>query len=241
MQIEGRNPVYEAIKAEKQISVIYVESKITGSPKIREILSTAYKRGIRVNKVTRPKLDRISHTKVHQGIIAIRKRDFYKLGDVLRDLEKTRKPAFFVIINEVLYQQNLGAIIRSAECAGASGVIIPMNIQITSECIRASMGAIEHIPVINSNTFNAIKSLQNFGARVFALEADGDKYIYEEDLSGDLAIIIGGENKGVSKPILSKCDGVLKIPLFGQVNSLNMSNATAIALFEKVRQDGKYK
>lgn len=237
MQIEGRNPVNEALKSGRQISVVYVQSRVAKSPKVREIVSQAIKKGIRVRKMTSTFLDKISLTSSHQGVIAIEKRKIQRLQEVLDGLYEKGKTPFFVIINEVLYQQNLGAIIRSAECAGCTGVIIPLNTKVTSEAIRASMGAIEYIPVINWNLFNAMKTLKNEGVKIIGLEATGTKTIYEEDLRGGIAILVGGEDRGITPSVLKHCDIVAKIPLFGKINSLNMSNATAVALFEKVRQD----
>ncbi|MBN2015986.1 23S rRNA (guanosine(2251)-2'-O)-methyltransferase RlmB [Candidatus Dojkabacteria bacterium] len=237
MQIEGRNPVTEALKSDRKISVIYIQNTTTGSDKIREIISMANKKGIRIRKIGKNHLAKITKTKNHQGIIASVRYEFNSLRDILEKQYAENKDPFFVLINEVLYQHNLGAIIRTAECAGCSGVIIPKKTQLTENAIRTSMGATEHIPVIKENLFNAMKLLKAEGIRIIALEATGKETIYDENLKGPVAIVIGGEHSGVTKSILPKCDKVLRIPLLGKINSLNMSNAAAIILFEKVRQE----
>ncbi len=236
MQIEGRNPVYEALKSGREISVIYIQNKIS-KDKIKEIISLAGKRGIRVRRCSRNKLNKISQTSVHQGVIAIGKYHFFTLQEILEELEAKGKAPFFLMVNEVLYQHNLGALIRTAECAGCDGVIISKNTKVLPTTIRTSMGATEYIPIIKENIFNAIKMLNKYAIRVIGLEASGTQNLYKTNLRGPLAFIVGGENSGITKSILAKCDCVLKIPLFGKIGSLNMSNAAALALFEKVRQE----
>jgi 23S rRNA (guanosine2251-2'-O)-methyltransferase len=236
MQIEGRNPVLETLKSDTKVNLVLVQSRSVNAPRIREIISAARKKGIRVRKVGRNKLDKMSKTKNHQGVIAQVRRELKSLIEILDELLQADKQPFFVLINEVHHQQNLGAIIRTAECAGCSGVIIPSKTKITAEITRASMGATEHIPIIQENIFNAIKLLKKNAIKIVGLEATGTKTIYEGDLRGSIALIIGGEHSGITKSLLTKCDIVLKIPLFGKINSLNMSNAAAIALFEKIRQ-----
>lgn len=237
MQVEGRNPVIEVVKSDRPVSIIYIQARSVKSPKIREIISLARKRGIRVRKVGKNKLEKMSLTKNHQGIIANVKRIYKTLNETLTELNKNNQEPFFVLVSEVLYQQNLGAIIRSAECAGCNGVIIPKNTRVLSEAIRASMGATEHISIIRENIFNAIRLLKESAIKIVGIEVLGQKTIYEEDLRGPITIIVGGEDRGIGRSLLGKCDMVLKIPLFGKINSLNMSNATAVTLFEKVRQE----
>lgn len=237
MQIEGRNPVLETLKSNQKVLIIFIQYKTVKTEKIKEIISLAQKKGIRVRKTGRNKLDKMSKTKNHQGIIAKTLRRFETLNKILDKLRNNDKQPFFVIINEVLYQHNLGAIIRTAECAGCSGVIIQNKTKLTAEAVRSSMGATEHIPIIKENLFNAIKTLKSNDVKIAGLEASGKKTIYQEHLNVPIAFIIGGEDSGITRPILNKCDIVLKIPLFGKINSLNMSNAAAVTLFEKVRQD----
>lgn len=237
MKVEGRNPVYETLKSDKKVSVVYIQRKIVGTDKIRDIISLANKKGIRIRKVGQHKLKKMSRTKNHQGVIAITKYEFKSLKSVVENLYKNDKHPYFVMFNEVLYQQNLGAIIRTAECAGCTGVIVPKKTRLTPEAVRASMGATEHIPIIKENIFNAIKYLKQQAVKIVGIEASGQKSIYETDLRGPFALLVGGEHSGITEPFLKKCDHVLKIPLFGKISSLNMSNAAAVTLFEKVRQE----
>lgn len=237
MYIEGRNPVYEAVKSGNPIRRIYIVTGGAKSQKIREIVSEATKSGIRIQKVGKKKIDHMSRTGNHQGIIADVKRHYQKLSDMLEKLREADKDPFFVLVNDVLYQQNLGAIIRTAECAGCTGVIIPNKIKVTERVVRASMGATEHIPIIKASLFNAIKLLKDAGIWVYGLEADGQQTIYEKDLTGPVTIVIGSEDEGLGRSVGKKCNDVIKIPLFGKINSLNMSNATAVTLFEKARQE----
>lgn len=239
MQVEGRNPVHELLKSETKVSVIFIQNDIALTDKIKQIVSLAKKNGIRTRRIGRHKLNKLSRTKNHQGVIARVKRKFKSLKEVLLELKEKNREPFFTIISEVLYQQNLGAIIRTAECAGSTGVIIPKKTKVLEEAVRASMGGVEHIEIIKENLFNAIKTLQSEGIKVVGIEADGKKLIYDADLTGPIAIIVGGEDSGIGRSLEKKCDIVLKIPLFGKINSLNMSNAAAVTLFEKVRQDIK--
>lgn len=237
MQVEGRNPVLETLKSDKKVSVIYIQNTIVKSTKVRSIISHANKKGIRIRKVGKNNLKKMSKTKNHQGIIAKIRYEFDNLREVLEKPETFETQPFFVIVNQVLYQHNLGAIIRTAECAGSNGVIVPKNTKLTAQALRTSMGATNHIPVMKANLFNAFKLLRKYGIRIAALEADANSTIYKENLTGAIAIVIGGEHSGVTRSIQKKVDTVLNIPLFGKINSLNMSNAVAVALFEKRRQD----
>jgi len=237
MQIEGRNPVYETLKSDNKVTVLYIQSRSVKTDKIRKIISAAHKKGVRIKKIGANKLRKISKTKNHQGVIAKVVRKFFKLEERIKYLETIKKDPFFVILQETLYQQNLGAIIRSAECAGCNSIILSKKIHLTSEAVRASMGATEHIPLIKANIFNAIKILKNYFIPIVGLEASGRHNIFETNLKGPIAFFIGSEHAGITKSFIKKCDIVINIPLFGKINSLNMSNATAIALYEKVRQE----
>ena len=237
MQVEGRNPVLEVLRSDKKVSIIFIQNNLKHTDKIKEIVSLAHKKGVRIRKIGKNQIQNKSKTKNHQGIIAATTQTFHSLREVIAKTRKNREKPFFVILNQVLYQQNLGAIIRSAECAGCNGVIIPKSVRMTEESIRASMGATEHISIIRENLFNAMRILKEEDIKIVGLEAEGESYIYDANLTGAIAFVIGGEHSGVTKSIMAKCDIVIKIPIFGKIGSLNMSNAAAIALFEKVRQE----
>ena len=237
MLVEGRNPVLETLKSEHKVTTIFLQNRMPVSEKIKKLLSKAHKKGVRIRKMSSNKLDKLSQTQNHQGVIAIVQHKTQTLSETLDNLREKNKDPFLVFLNDVIYQQNLGAIIRSAECAGCNGVIIPRNTTLTPEAIRSSMGATEHIPIIQESIFNALKILKDDGIPIIGLEADGTSTIYEENLTGPITFIIGGEDKGITRSVLNKCDKVLKIPLYGKINSLNMSNSAAVVLFEKVRQE----
>jgi 23S rRNA (guanosine2251-2'-O)-methyltransferase len=239
MQIEGRNPVIEALSSNTQISRIYVQNKISRNNKVANIFKLANKKKIPLKIIGTHKLNQLSKTQNHQGVIAIVRYNYFNLKVTIQDLFEKNQDPFFVIIPDILHEQNLGAIIRSSECAGCNGVIISKKINLSSETVRTSMGATQHIPIIRENLFNALKTLKKNGIKIIGLEATGSKIIYDCDLRGPIAFIIGAEDKGITMSITPKCDIVLKIPLFGKISSLNMSNALSIALFEKVRQELK--
>ncbi len=237
MLVEGRNPVEEALKSDKKVSLLFVQHGLRDSPKTHRILSLARKKGVRIRKIGKNKINKLSRTFNHQGMIAKVQHETKTLLEILQELDSKDEDPFFVMIHNVLYQQNLGAIIRSAECAGCNGIIVNTSTKITPEAIRASMGATEHIPIIKESTFNAVKMLQDNAIPIVGLEASGKRTIYEEDLTGPITIIVGGEDSGITKSLVKKCDKVLKIPLYGKIESLNMSNSAAVVLFEKVRQE----
>lgn len=239
MQIEGRNPVLETLKSETKVTLLFLQNDLRKTPKISEIVSSAHKKGVRIRRVSKNKLNKLTNTKNHQGVIARVYKPPVKLKDIMAKLFESGKKPFFVLMNEVLHQQNLGAIIRSAECAGADGVIVPKKTKINPDAVRAAMGATEHIPVIKESIFNAIRILKDAGIKIIGIEANGDKLIYETNLSSPITIIVGGEHSGITSSLLKKCDQVAKIPLYGKINSLNMSNAAAVTFFEKIRQDLK--
>lgn len=237
--IEGRNPVYEALVANSSIEKIYLQKDINRDEKIREILHKARKRNIRIERCDRKKMDGISKTKVHQGVIAVRKSEieFLSTRELLEKTSESKRDPFFVIVREVLYDYNLGAIIRTAVSAGVNGIIIPHETNISSEVIRGSMGATEHALLAKDNIFQSIKYLRDNAIKVVGIEVSADKYYYEEDLTGPICLIIGGEDHSLSEEIKKKCDFFVKIPLFSPVNSLNMSVASGIVIYDKVRQE----
>lgn len=232
--IEGRNPVTEALRSSHPPTLIYVESNALHDTKIKEIIAAAKKNNVEVRKIGRKKLHQISQTKHAQGVIAIRKGVEYQT--LTQFLSENPRP-FIVMIREALYEYNLGAVIRTAECAGADAVIIPPKVDISPQAVRTSMGATEHIHVIKESFFNALKLLQKSGISICAVEVNAEKFYFEEDLTGPMAVIIGGEDKPLTSKIQSQCNIRVKIPLKGKINSLNMSVAAGIIMYEKLRQD----
>lgn len=234
MKTEGRNAVSELLKTDKIIEKILIEKDAKGS--LLKIFSLARKKNIRVLFVDRKALDRESEDKRHQGVIAFTSE--YKYASLDDILGANGGKGFVIICDGIEDVHNLGSIIRVAECAGADGVIIPSNnsASVTEAVVRISAGAAEHMRVAKVNSLSvAIERLKENGFWLYALEADGDS-IYQADLSGKVALVVGGEDSGVRRLTREKCDFTLSLPLYGKVNSLNASVALGIAAYEVVRR-----
>lgn len=232
MYIPGRNPVVEALRSNVKIHKIYLEQGIRLDEKIEEIQRVSNKKSITIIHVSGKQLDKMSTREPHQGVIA----------DV--DIELTRlnsdtvvnNNGLYIYIREAQYEHNIGAIIRTAEAAGAKGVIIPPKIDLTPVIARISMGAIFHIPIYSASLFPAIKEFKSANYRIWAIEINGATSIYETEIAGEGLLIVGGEDKSISEPIAAQCDNLVYIPQLGKVNSLNMSVAAGIAMYEHLRQ-----
>ena len=190
----------------------------------------------------RRKLDQLSATGAHQGVIAMVAAHAYATVDEILERAKSRGEApLIVICDELSDPHNLGAIIRTAECAGAHGVIIPKrrSVGLTAVVGKASAGALEYLPVARvANLVSTLRELQKAGVWVFGTAADGDTALYQADLKGPAAIVIGNEGDGMSRLVAEACDFKVSIPMRGHISSLNASNAAAILLYEAVRQRG---
>lgn len=234
MNTEGRNAVSELLKTDKNIEKIMIEKDAQGS--LKSIFAEARKRGVRVQFVERRALDKLSAEKRHQGVIAFTSDFNYStLDDIISS--KTEN-GFIILCDGIEDVHNLGSIIRVAECAGADGVVIPANnsASVTEAVVRISAGAANHIKVAKVNSLNrAVDELKRKNYWLYALEADGTS-IYDADLTGNIAIVVGGEDSGVKRLTREKCDFTLSIPLKGKVNSLNASVALGIAAYEAVRK-----
>ncbi len=235
MKTEGRNPVFELLKTDKTIDKILLEKNPQGS--LNKIFAEARRLGVRVQVVDRRVLDKESTEGRHQGVIAFTTDFRYaSIDDILG--AKSENGSLVILCDGIEDVHNLGSIIRVAECAGADGVIIPSNnsASVTEAVIRISAGAAEHMKVAKVNSINrAVDELKKAGYWLYALEADG-KSIYETDLSGNVALVIGGEDSGVKRLTREKCDFTVSLPLKGKVNSLNASVALGIAAYEVLRR-----
>ena len=190
----------------------------------------------------RRKLDQMSATGAHQGVIAmVAAHSYATLDDILNRAKERGEAPLIVICDELSDPHNLGAIIRTAECAGAHGVVIPKrrSVGLTAIVGKASAGALEYMPVARvTNITNAIKELKERGVWVFGTAADGDTALYQADLKAPAAIVIGNEGDGMSRLVAESCDLKVSIPMKGRISSLNASAAAAILLYEAVRQRG---
>ncbi len=231
MKTHGRNAVLELLKTDKTIEKILIEKGAQGT--LGKIFAEARKQNIRVQFVERAALDRECPDGRHQGVVAFTT-DF-RYAD-LRGLTGSAE-SLIVLCDGIEDVHNLGSILRVAECAGADGVVIPnaKGASVTDAVVRISAGAAEHIKVAKVSSVNyAIDELKQLGYWVYALEAGGES-IYENRLTGKVALVVGGEDSGVKRLTREKCDKVLSLPLFGKVNSLNASVALGIAVYEVVR------
>ena len=236
MKTEGRNAVAELLKTDKNIDKILMEKGAQGSLSV--IFAEARKRNIRVQFVDRQVLDKESESRRHQGVIAYTTEyEYFDLEDIIAE-KRSEKGGFIVLCDGIEDVHNLGSILRVAECAGADVVVIPKagGTVVTESVIRISAGAAEHIKVAKvPNLGNAVETLKRNNYWVYALEAGGED-IYAEDFSGNVALVVGGEDSGVRRLTKEKCDKIVSIPLSGKVNSLNASVALGIAAYEVVRK-----
>lgn len=239
--IEGRNAVMEALRAGRTIDKIFI-AKGDVDKTLGRITSKARSAGIVVTEADRRKLDAMSQTHAHQGVIALcAVKEYSTIEDMLAIAAERGEAPFLVLCDEISDPHNLGAIIRTAECVGAHGVIIPKrrSVGLTAVVGKASAGALEYLPVARvSNLVSTIRDLQKAGVWVFGTAADGDTGLYAADLKGPAAIVIGNEGEGMSRLVSEACDFKVSIPMHGRISSLNASNAAAILLYEAVRQRG---
>ena len=237
--IEGRNAVIEALRAGTSIDKIYLQKGETDRT-LGHIASTAREKGIVVVDADKRKLDFMSRTHAHQGVIALASvREYVSVADILNAAREKGEAPLIVVCDEISDPHNLGAIIRTAECAGAHGVIIPKrrSAGLTSVVGKTSAGAVSYVPVPRvPNIAALLKELQKEGVWVFGTAAEGTTTLYDADLKGPAAIVIGSEGDGMTRLVREGCDFLVSIPMKGKISSLNASAAAAILLYEAVRQ-----
>ena len=239
--IEGRNAVIEALRVGTAIDKIYLAKGETDKT-LGHIASRARDAGIVVVEADRRKLDGMSRTHAHQGVIALAAvREYATVESILAAAAEKGEPPLLVVCDEISDPHNLGAIIRTAECAGAHGVIIPKrrSAGLTAVVAKTSAGAVSYIPVARvANIPSLLKELKKQGVWVFGTAADGTTALYGADLKGPAAIVIGSEGSGMTRLVSESCDFLVSIPMKGRISSLNASAAAAILLYEAVRQRG---
>ncbi len=236
--VEGRNAVIELLKSDKTIEQIFIANgKMEGS--INKILGLAKEKKIVVKEVDRKKLDLMSETRAHQGVIAQITPFKYSTVEEILDLAKSKnEDPFIVILDELEDPHNLGSIVRTAELCGAHGIIIPKrrNVGVTGTVYKASVGAIEHMKIAKvTNINNTIEELKAKNIWIYGADIDGDSYSYETNFSGACGIIVGSEGRGMSNLTKKKCDKLVKIPMVGKINSLNASVAGGIMMYEVLK------
>ncbi len=240
-KIIGRNPVLEAVKSGRPIDKILVKKgKLEGS--IVQIIKKARDAGFIVQEVEHHKLDAITEGENHQGIIAyVSPYEYVKVSDILESARKKNEPPFVIICDKITDPHNLGAILRTANCVGAHGIIIPKrnSVGLNSTAVKAAAGAAEYTPVAKvTNISSAIEDLKKEGLWIAAADMDGDE-MYKADLTGALGLVIGSEGEGISRLVKEHCDFTVSIPMNGDINSLNASVAAGILMYEALRQRNK--
>lgn len=238
-RLEGRNPVLEALRSGRTIDKLLVlKGKKEGS--ILQIIAIAKEKGIVIQETEKARLDELSQIGSHQGVIAfVSPYKYSNVEDILNAAKVKGEDPFIVILDEITDHHNLGAVIRSADASGAHGVIVPKRraAGLSSVIAKTSAGAVEYVPVAKvANISQAIQMLKKQGIWVVAADADGDKNYYESNLKGPIALVIGSEGEGIGRLVKENCDFLVKIPMKGQVASLNAGVAAAILMFEVVRQ-----
>ncbi len=238
--IEGRNPVIEALKAEREIDKILVANGDTEGS-IKKIVAMAKEKKIIVQYVDKNKLNQISTSSAHQGVIAyVAAYRYYDIEEVVAMAEDKEEDLFLIILDEITDPHNLGAILRTADAAGVHGVIIPKrrSVGLTAAVSKTSAGAIEYVPVVKvANLARTIDDLKEQGVWFFGADMAGDKKHYEAEFKGGkIALVIGSEGKGLGRLIKEKCDFLVNLPMKGKVSSLNASVAASILMYEVLRQ-----
>ena len=240
-QLEGRNALQEALRSGRTIDKVFIaDGEIDRG--LQRLAAEAKEAGAVVVPVDRRKLDAMSTTRAHQGVIAlVAAHLYYTIDDILEEAASRGETPLIIICDELSDPHNLGAILRSAECAGAHGVIIPKrrSVGLTATVAKASAGAIEYMKVAKvGNINNAIAELKEKGVWIYGTAAEGSIPMYKADLTGPTAIVIGNEGDGMSPLVRKNCDVMVHIPMKGHITSLNASAAASILLYEAVRQRG---
>ncbi len=237
--IEGRNAVIEALRAGRSIDKIFIQKGDTDKT-LGHIASKARDAGCVVVDADRRKLDSMSLTHAHQGVIALAAmREYCSVADILEIAAAKGEAPFVVVCDEITDHHNLGAIIRTAEAAGVHGIIIPKrrSAGVTSIVDKTSAGAVEHMAVARvPNLTSALKELKDAGLWIYGTAAEGTNQLWKTDLTGPLCLVIGSEGDGMSRLITETCDFLVSIPMLGKVSSLNASAAAAVLIYEALRQ-----
>jgi 23S rRNA (guanosine2251-2'-O)-methyltransferase len=235
--IAGRHPILEALRSGRTIhKLLYAE----GAQGIGPVLAEARSLGIVTQQVDRRKLDQLAAGVRHQGIVAMAaERDYASIDDLFAAAEASGSMPLFVVLDEIEDPHNLGSILRTVDCAGAHGVIVPKrrSAGLTATVAKTSAGAVEHVPVARvTNIAQTIDELKDRGVWIAGADAAAEQQVYQTDLVMPLAIVIGNEGQGLGRLVREKCDFLIKLPMYGRINSLNASVATALLLYEAVRQ-----
>ena len=242
LYVAGRNPVLELLKTDKQIDKLYIlKGDLKGS--IQKIIGIAKDRKIVIQQVDKMKLDSMSDGNAHQGVVAlVTGYEYSSLDEILKFAQNKGESPFLVVLDGIEDTHNLGAIIRTAESAGVHGIIIPKrrSAMVNQTVYKSSAGAVEHIKIAQvTNISQTIDNLKKAGIWFYGADADAEEAYYNTKLTGPIALLIGNEGKGISRIVKEKCDFLVRIPMKGEIGSLNASNAASILIYEVVRQSNE--
>ncbi len=237
LTLEGRNMVHEALLSNQKIESLILSSSSKEDPKIKEIEKLARAKGVRIQVLRAEELLKLADSKNPQGVIATM---LIPEEPSLEQILKDKRDAFILLVNHIDYEQNLGAIIRTAWAAGVDLVIAsPSGVsQVTPVVAKVSMGGAANVPLLSMSLFQALKLLHRYAVPVVGIEVNKGESIYKTNLRGPIAIMMGGEEVGISEPLMKECDIMAHISMKKGMASLNVSVATALVLFEKLRQEG---
>lgn len=235
--IYGKNPVIEAINSGITINKIYIQKT---NKELSEIYKLAKSKRIVVVETDKSKLDKMCDNKNSQGVVAnVTEFNYCEIDDILEFASKKNESPFVVILDKIEDPHNLGAIIRTAECLGAHGIIIQKRnaCQVTDTVEKVSAGACSHMKVARvTNITESIKYLKENGLWIYGLDMDGASEVYNTKFDGSIGIVVGNEGNGISRLVKENCDFIVKIPMTGKINSLNASVSAAICMYEVIRQ-----
>ena len=238
-QIEGRNAVLELLEADRDINKIYIsDGEKHGS--INKIIALAKQKKVIINEISKSKLNQMAQTENNQGVIAIVPPfNYCEIEDIIELAKSKNEKPFILILDGLEDPHNLGSIIRTAETAGAHGIIIPKRraVGVNSTVAKVSAGAVEYMKIARVNNINdAIKYLKENDVWIYGTDMNADKFYFEEDFSSGVGIVIGSEGFGMSKLVKENCDFLIKIPMKGKITSLNASVSAGIVMYEVVKQ-----
>lgn len=238
-RVEGKNPVFEAIRSGRPINRLFVE-KDGQDPFLLRIVAMSREKGIPIQHLERNKLDAISQTRAHQGVILeIAAREYSDIDDLLKiAADKGEKP-FLLALDGITDPNNLGSIIRSAECAGVHGIILPKrrSASLNATVAKVAAGALEYVPAARvTNLVQTLRTLKTEGLWIIGADMEGSENYHSADLTGPCALVIGSEGEGLSRLVKDECDLIVKIPMKGKISSLNAGVAAALVMFEIARQ-----
>lgn len=236
--IGGKHAVMEALRARRTIHKIWLNDQT--AKQSRHIIAAAKEAGIIVQRVDKRKLDQLLPSVPHQGVVAqVAAYEYVDIDTIIAKAMQANEPPFILILDEIEDPHNLGSILRTADCTGVHGIIIPRrrSVGLTAAVSRTSAGAIEHIDVARvTNIAQTVEELKKKGIWIVGADGNAKQSIYETDVSLPLAVVIGNENKGIGRLVKEKCDFLVNLPMFGQINSLNASVAAGVIMYEVVRQ-----